>query len=353
MHDICEGIAQYHIKLLLKELTQNKTILVSELNDHLQHFDYGYSENDRPGPILSRTLNSPDSKIHLSAAQTLLFCRMLPLLIGDKIGEGDPSWRGFLLLLDIIDIAVSPIVSEGLCGHLKLIIEEYLEFFKSHYPNNSIIPKMHFLVHYPEQMMAIGPLVRAWTMRCEAKLNLFKRASHLGNFKNIALTLSRRHQRWLCYKSSTDALLKQQFECGPSSLSHALSSETQDFKESFHQLLPNVNHDTIISHPSWIQVNGVLYKQNNCYVITGSDGTDPTFARVVDIIVASPDVSLLKLQSYPVSYFDEHFHSYVIYESSHVFLCLVHTIINISHNVLHSRKLHGKLYLTLKHYVFV
>ena len=227
MHNICEGIAQYHMKLLL---VVKKCISLNEFNDHLVHFDYGYSETDRPGPVLSRTLNSPDSKMHLSASQTLLFCWMLPLLVGDKVSEGDPSWKCFLLFLDILDIVVSPIVSKGLCGHLKLMIKEYLSVFKATYPDSSIIPKLHFLTHYPEQIIAIGTLIRAWTMRYEANF------SHLGNFKNIALTLSCRHQRWLCYQSSSGKLLRKQFECGPSPKCLPLSSETDSLNECMNQI---------------------------------------------------------------------------------------------------------------------
>ena len=52
-------------------------------------------------------------------------------------------------------------------------------------------------------------------------------------------------------------------------------------------------------------------KSSNCYVVTGSDGTDPTFARVVDIFVVGTDLPVLQLQSCQVSYYDEHYHSYV------------------------------------------
>ena len=109
----------------------------------------------------------------------MLFCRMFPLLVGDKVSEDDSSWKCYLTFIDILDIVVSPIISEGLCGHLKLLIKQYLTSFKATYPSASIIPK----THYPEQIMAISPPIRAWTMHYEAKLNLFKRASHLGTSK--------------------------------------------------------------------------------------------------------------------------------------------------------------------------
>ena len=348
MHDFFEGIAQYHIKLLLKSLVGRKCISLDELNDRLVHFDYGYSETDRPRPVLQRTLNSSDSKVRLSASQCMLFCRMFPLLVGDKVSEDDSSWKCYLAFLDILDIVVCPIISEGLCGHLKLLIKQYLATFKATYPGASIIPKMHFLTHYPEQIMAIGPPIRAWTMRYEAKLNLFKRASHLGNFKNIALTLSHRHQRWLCYQLSSGELFRGKFECGPVSECHPLSSMTENFNECMNQILPNISGDTLISHSTWIKLNGITYKSSNCYVVTGSDGSVPTFARVV-----GTDLPVLQLQSCQVSYYDEHYHSYVINETSHLFLSLVDAVSNISQNVLHSRKMHGNVFLTLKHYIFV
>ena len=97
----------------------------------------------------------------------MLFCRMFPLLVGDKVSEDDSSWKCYLAFIDILDIVVCPIISEGLCGHLKSLIKQYLTTFKATYPGASIIPKMHFLTHYPEQIMAIGPPIRAWTMRYE------------------------------------------------------------------------------------------------------------------------------------------------------------------------------------------
>ena len=82
--------------------------------------------------------------------------------------------------------------------------------------------------HYPDQIIALGPMVQTWTMRHEAKLNLFKRASRLGNFKNIALTLAQRHQRWMCYyQSASGELFQSYYECGPGGPTHTLADKPQ------------------------------------------------------------------------------------------------------------------------------
>ena len=51
------------------------------------------------------------------------------------------------------------------------------------------------------QIDRCGPLIRNWCMRFVAKLSYFKKmAQTLGSYKNIAKTVSTRHQYYMCYK---------------------------------------------------------------------------------------------------------------------------------------------------------
>ena len=46
-------------------------------------------------------------------------------------------------------------------------------------------------------------MTRYWCMRIEAKQNYFKDLTHrIKNFKNIAMSLSYRHQQLVCYQLS-------------------------------------------------------------------------------------------------------------------------------------------------------
>jgi len=48
---------------------------------------------------------------------------------------------------------------------------------------------------------SLGPMVRSWCMRYEAKHRYFKQlAGVLGNFTNVAYSLAMRHQRLQCLK---------------------------------------------------------------------------------------------------------------------------------------------------------
>lgn len=73
----------------------------------------------------------------------------LPLIIGTTIPEDDERWQHFLLLVKIVDIVFSPIVNIANLSILEGLIEEYLWGFTCVYHGRSVIPKMHYLTHYP------------------------------------------------------------------------------------------------------------------------------------------------------------------------------------------------------------
>ena len=100
--------------------------------------------------------------------QHLSLCHELPLILADKIPEGDMHWY---LLLKICSIAISPEVTHDTIAFLRDLIKEKLTLFTSIYANAKVLPKMHYLVHYPSQIESFGPLIHSWTMRHEALLN--------------------------------------------------------------------------------------------------------------------------------------------------------------------------------------
>ena len=86
------------------------------------------------------------------ASQMWCLARFLPLLIGDKVLDDDERWHNFLTLLEIVDRVLAPVTSMSIIADLQHLINLHHSEFKRLYPNNSITPKMHFLVHYPELM---------------------------------------------------------------------------------------------------------------------------------------------------------------------------------------------------------
>ncbi len=86
----------------------------------------------------------------LLASQMWCLGRLLPLMIGDQVSEDDEKWKNFLLLLSIMDYLLAPTITLNCISHLRELIQEHHETFKDLYPSCTIIPKMHYMIHYPD-----------------------------------------------------------------------------------------------------------------------------------------------------------------------------------------------------------
>ena len=83
------------------------------------------------------------------ASQMWCLLRLLPLIMGDLVPEGDPYWENYLTLLKIINYVFAPVTSLDIAGHLRQLIEEHHETFVELYPHKPLPPKFHYLIHMP------------------------------------------------------------------------------------------------------------------------------------------------------------------------------------------------------------
>ena len=88
-----------------------------------------------------------------TAAQMWNLAINLPLMIGEKIPKDNEHWECFLLLLDILQICTSRIASSAHAGILEALVHDHHQLFTRCYPTSSIIPKMHYMVHLPTQIV--------------------------------------------------------------------------------------------------------------------------------------------------------------------------------------------------------
>ena len=77
----------------------------------------------------------------------------LPLIVGNLVPEDDEHWQHYCTLLQIVRIIFSPVINREQIPYLQVLIQEFLEKFKDLYPQCSIIPKMHYMVHMPRTML--------------------------------------------------------------------------------------------------------------------------------------------------------------------------------------------------------
>ncbi|XP_028395767.1 uncharacterized protein LOC114519789 [Dendronephthya gigantea] len=201
MHILLEGLVPYEMKLLLKELIDEvRCLTLRELNHRIDSFDYGYMNcKNKPTNITRETLSGlNDTKLKQTASQTWCLCRFLPNMIGDKVDSNLEYWQCFLKLWNIVQICVAPAITQVDVACLKVIISEHHVMFKRLYPHASIIPKMHYLIHVPDEILRFGPPRNIWTMRFEAK-HSFLKSSITKNFKNVPKSVAFAHQREMCW----------------------------------------------------------------------------------------------------------------------------------------------------------
>ena len=81
--------------------------------------------------------------------------RILPLLVGDLVQSNEESWYNLLQLLQIEEVVFAPTSTTILAAYLEVLVKDYLEQFVKIY-NRRIIPKQHYMVQYPHQIIRYG-----------------------------------------------------------------------------------------------------------------------------------------------------------------------------------------------------
>ena len=66
------------------------------------------------------------------------------------IPENNQHWENYLLSLTILDYLMAPKTSLDNVAFLRVLIEQHHIGFKDLYPDCSITPTFHYLIHYPE-----------------------------------------------------------------------------------------------------------------------------------------------------------------------------------------------------------
>ena len=317
MHDLFEGVVPYELKLLITHFIQiKKYFTIDFLNDRIDRFDFTF---DKPS-LFDGNLCRTSHKIRQSASQMMALSRHFPLLIGDIVPQDDEHWTFFLLLLRICNIALSPVCTFDTIPYLTQLIEEKLSKFNVLYPGSRLIPKFHYMIHYPSQIEKFGPLIHSWTMRHESKLSFIKRCSK-RSFKNVTQTAAKKHQLWQCYKMNHESTyLSTPVEISTKSNDTEVECEADYIVDEISRLFPSANRtESRTKHPTWVKLQSFVYKKGVFLLLT-YDTMEPTFGRIVDIVVFNGHV-IFSLEMHKCLFFDNHLHCFAI-ESTEDLFCL-------------------------------
>lgn len=109
-------------------------------------------------------MNEASKDLGLNVIQSWCLVRNTPPNSGDVLARDNRYWNLLLLLFQSVNI-----VTNGMTCYLKPLIKDHHKLFKSLFSQKRLIPKHHFMVHYPLCIRKIGPLLYICRMRFEAK----------------------------------------------------------------------------------------------------------------------------------------------------------------------------------------
>ena len=303
MHYILEEVAPHELSLILTSLNTTNFINLEKLNLAISDFDYSLADKNSQPPTIS-SFNS----IRMSASEMWCFLRNLPVMIGRHIPHEQEHWKLLLLLLDICDIVFSPVITSNLSRFLALLTEEHHAYYKEIYPGEMLLPKHHFMVHYPSCLLKSGPPVTYWCMRFEARHNFFKELARITRcYKNICLTLATRFQFALSSSIQSGRLIPPLQHNGPST--EIVLYSLPEISDIICKAL-NMCRQDFVYILNWVQLGHYKFKLNPIVLVSVCNGL-PTFGSINKILAIEGNIYLI-LKELVTLHYDEHFHAFAV-----------------------------------------
>ncbi|XP_031334990.1 uncharacterized protein LOC116164880 [Photinus pyralis] len=309
MHDILEGVAQFEIKSILSYLVSKKIISLNEVNQRIFFFNYGSIDQcTKPSPV---NIEKSGANIGERAAQTWTLVRYLPLILIDVIPKCDERWNIITLLLEIMNISFAPIIPVAMTYVLENLICKHHHLVKQYIGN--ILPKHHMMIHYPQAIRNMGPLIHLWAMRFESKHGYFKDLVNKGkNFKNLPQTLSIRHQ--IKQSINTHKLYKLHMTFGP--VKH-FDLSNYEFKDVIIEEL-DVPNSVTLNETRFLKC-GFHYKPS-FLVCVKVNGQLPIFQEIIKIILIDEQPFFIT-KSWETKEFKESLNAFLIKPSIEISIC--------------------------------
>lgn len=302
LHDLFEGIIPMELALCFSDFITKRYVTLQELNNTIKSFPYKWGDKtDCPQAIPIRF--SARRSIGGNAHENWTLIRLLPLLIGQKIPLNDPTWSMIMCLKDIVELVVAPTQTEASMSYLDTKISEHRLRLLAVFPQVKLIPKHHFLEHYPALMKMFGPLIEFWTMRFEAKHRYFKQiVRHMGNFININFSLATKHQLMIAHHlhvtTTPPTVSAARVSQVPVAVLHA------NVQEGIRRVSPG---QTCVHLSKTATVYGTTYSKG-MILAYGSTAGLPDFIEVLQIVLLRDRVHFIGKVF--ISWYDEHFRGF-------------------------------------------
>lgn len=184
-------------------------------------------------------------------------------------------------LKDIVELVVAHVHTSETIAYLEAKIYDHRQRYLELFPHVKLLPKHHFLEHYPQMIRCFGPLVALWTMRFEAKHSFFKQVARYTNcFKNIPRSLATKHQFMLAYDTHASTLKKSSLEVSDISIL-PMDVLSEGVRSKLHQRYPEITEVHMAKHLSY---SGICYRKGMLIVHGSVDGL-PKFNEIIQLCI--------------------------------------------------------------------
>jgi hypothetical protein len=279
MHDIFEGIARYEMKFVISELVCAQFFSIAQLNDRLNEFFSSADFLNVPPPFSSDTLRG--ETILMSAAEMYNLIIFFGPILGDLVPVGNPIWKLYLLLKEIVLIVMVYEVQTGTPSYLQRTIEKHHKMYLNLSPNNKLKPKHHIILHYPRLMSHMGPLRNFSSFRFESYHREAKKVTrNTNNAKNIPLTVTTKVHLDLAFKFKNSNFMPPKTLLGP---------EIVDNKKFLQENFPNCDQAVSAEIENLCAAGYRILKSFDFRCITYSLGN----ALVLDFDSFGPNFSII------------------------------------------------------------
>lgn len=286
MHDLLEGVIRYNFCCLIEYLNEKHLYSAKQLNNDLKLFKYGRIDKDNKLPI---DLFTDKSSYKLSATHMWTLLRVFPVLVGEQM-KNLAHFTHFVKLAELFRKLYDLEYYESKIKTIEIEINVYLENFKLLYPAKKIIPKQHFLIHYPSAIRNFGPPRTLSCIRFEAKHSYFKRViSSIHNRRNLYKSLATRHQLLQAYHLVSPIYFVD--------IEYGSMLNDKNFIDLIQIKLRSKQFDVFKS----ITKNGINYEINDL-IVTNIHNNMPIFSMINAIILFKNNIIFLSTQLDTVEY---------------------------------------------------
>lgn len=308
LHDLFEGVVPAELALCIREMIRKKYFTLEYLNKKILSFPYQHTDKVDQPQTISKTFAAKNT-IGGNAHENATLLRLLPLMIGHLVSEGDGGWTVLMDLKEVVEIVICPVFTDESIQYLQSNILDHRNMLQEVSPDFKLRPKHHYIEHYHDLIRCFGPLVHLWTMRFEAKHRFFKCVVHdMQNFKNVLKTLANRHQHMVAFHLSGPSFFKPHQQT--SNVCSVMVSALPDVAKAY---VEQVTDSRMIYSTSKVNVDGMDYAVG-MFVSVGQEGGLPQFCKIEQILLVNNFVVLLSRQH--KSFYVEHLRSYELLPQS-------------------------------------